>query len=100
VIHHPSSSFLTFLYTKSFSRRLNFLLDIREPRTIQEDFDIATEVEAKIPSSKKEQSFVLEVKIDEIVQDLFPPAQKKRMRLVTFLSKILMIPYSMIHKMR
>jgi hypothetical protein len=77
VSHHPSSSFLTFLYTKAFSRRSKFLLDIREPRTIQEAFDIATEVEAKIPSSKKEQSVVLEVKIDEVVQDLFPPAQKE-----------------------
>jgi hypothetical protein len=77
VSHHPSSSFLTFLYTKAFFGQSEFLLDIREPRTIQEAFDIATEVEAKIPSSKKEQSVVLEVKIDEVVQDLIPPARKE-----------------------
>jgi hypothetical protein len=42
VRHHPSSSFLTFLYTKVLSGQSKFLLDIREPRTIQEAFDIAT----------------------------------------------------------
>jgi hypothetical protein len=100
VSHHPSSSFLTFLYTKAFSGQSKFLLDIREPRTIQEAFDIATEVEAKIPSSKKEQSIVLEVKMMKSSKILFPLHKKKRMRLVTFLSRFSMIPYSMIQRMR
>jgi hypothetical protein len=65
VSHHPSSSFLTFLYTKAFSGQLKFFLNIMKPRTIQEAFDIATQVEAKIPSSKEEQSFVPEVKACE-----------------------------------
>jgi hypothetical protein len=65
VSHHPSSSFLTFLYTKAFSGQLKIFLNIMKPRTIQEAFDIATQVEAKIPSSKEEQSFVPKVKACE-----------------------------------
>jgi hypothetical protein len=36
VSHHPSDSFLLFLYTKDFIGQLGYLLKDKAPKTIQE----------------------------------------------------------------
>jgi len=63
--HRPGPKFLIFLYVRAFSGQSKFMLDKKSPRSIQEAYDMATEVEANISSSKEEQSFVPEVKIGE-----------------------------------
>jgi hypothetical protein len=63
--HHSSNNLFLFLYTKAFTRQIGFPIRDKTPRTIQESYHMATEVEANISSSKEEQSFVPEVKIGE-----------------------------------
>jgi hypothetical protein len=63
--YRPGPQFLLFLYIRAFSRQSGFLLDKKGPRSIQESYDMATEVKANISSSKEEYSFVPEVKIDD-----------------------------------
>jgi hypothetical protein len=64
VSHHLSHDFLLFLYTKAFTGQISFPIKDEAPRTIQEVYNMATEIEANI-SSFKEQSFVPEVKVCE-----------------------------------
>jgi hypothetical protein len=64
-IHCPISEFLLVIYIRAFSGQSNFFLDKRSPRKIQEAYDMATEVEANISSSKVEHFFVPQVKIDD-----------------------------------
>jgi hypothetical protein len=62
--YHPSHNFLLFLYTKAFTGQIGFPIRDKSPRTIQEVYDMATEIETNISSSKEEQSFVPEIEVD------------------------------------
>jgi hypothetical protein len=54
VSHHPSYSFLLFLYTKAFIGQLGFLLRDKAPKTIQEAQEVATRIEYNLSSSRFE----------------------------------------------
>jgi hypothetical protein len=54
VSHHPSDSFLLFLYTKAFTGQLGFLLRDKAPKTIQEAQEVATRIEYNLSSSRVE----------------------------------------------
>jgi hypothetical protein len=54
VSHHPSDSFLLFIYTKAFIGQLGFLLGDKAPKTIQEAQEVATRIEYNLSSSRVE----------------------------------------------
>jgi hypothetical protein len=54
VSHHPSESFLRFLYTKAFRSQLGYLLRDKNPQTIQESQELATRIEDNLSSSRVE----------------------------------------------
>jgi molybdopterin-guanine dinucleotide biosynthesis protein A len=85
--YRPRPQFLIFLYIRAFSRQSKLMLDKKGPRSIQEAYDMATEVEANISSSKEEQSFVPEVNIDEPKDT--PDILKKIHFLETFVEEFL-----------
>jgi hypothetical protein len=63
--HRHVSEFFLVMYIRAFSGQSKFILDTRSPRTIQEAYDMAMEVEANISSSKVERLFSPQVKIDD-----------------------------------
>jgi hypothetical protein len=64
VSHHPSDSFLLFLYTKSFTGQLGYLLRDKATKTIQESQEVATRVEDNLSSSRVEPFSALRVIMD------------------------------------
>jgi hypothetical protein len=62
---HLSHNFLLSLYTKAFTRPTSFPIIDESPRTIQEIYHMAIQIEADISLFKKEQSFVLEIEVGE-----------------------------------
>jgi hypothetical protein len=52
--YHPSDNFLFFLYTKSFTRQIGFLLREKDPKTIQESQEMDTSIQDNLSSSKVE----------------------------------------------
>jgi hypothetical protein len=52
--YHPSNNFLLFLYTKSFTRQMGFLLRDKSPKTNQEAQEVATKIEDNLSSSRVE----------------------------------------------
>jgi len=62
---HPGKEYFIFLYTREFSGKLEFLLNEKGPRKIQEAYDMVTKIESNIASSKQEHFFAPEVKVDD-----------------------------------
>jgi hypothetical protein len=54
VSHHPTHSFLLFIYTKAFTGQLGYLLRDKNPQMIQEAQEISTRIEDNLLSSKVE----------------------------------------------
>jgi hypothetical protein len=52
--HHPSDNYLVYIYTKSFTGQLGYLLRDKNPQTIQEAQELATKIEGNLHSSKIE----------------------------------------------
>jgi hypothetical protein len=65
VSHHPLDSFLLFLYTKSFTGNMGFLLRDKSPKTIQESQEVATRIEYNLSSSKVDPFYASKVKVDD-----------------------------------
>jgi hypothetical protein len=62
---HPSHNFLLFLYTKAFTGQISFPIRDEAPRTIQEIYHLAIQIEEDISLFKKEQSLVPEIEVGE-----------------------------------
>jgi hypothetical protein len=54
VSHHPSDNYLVYIYTKSFTSQLGYLLRDKNPQSIQEAQELATKIEGNLHSSKIE----------------------------------------------
>jgi hypothetical protein len=54
ISHHPSDNYLVYIYTKSFTSQLGYLLSDKNPQTIQEAQYLATKIEGNLHSSKIE----------------------------------------------
>ena len=54
VSHHPTDNYLVYIYTKSFTGQLGYLLRDNNPQTIQEAQELATKIEGNLHSSKIE----------------------------------------------
>jgi hypothetical protein len=52
VSHHPTNSFLLYIYTKAFTGQQGYLLRDKNPQTIQEAQEIAIRIEDNLLSSK------------------------------------------------
>jgi hypothetical protein len=63
--HHPKDKYLADLYTNALSVHLGFLLSKKRPRTIQEAYHMAIQIEANISLFKQEHLFTPETKIDD-----------------------------------
>jgi hypothetical protein len=75
VSHHPSPSFLLFIYTKAFTGQLGYLLRYKNPQTIQEAQEVATRIEDNLSSSKVEPFSAPRVRMDtkpKIVHNVEP----------------------------
>jgi hypothetical protein len=75
VSHHPSHSFLLFIYTKAFTGQLGYLLRDKNPQTIQEAQEVATRIEDNLLSSKVEPFSAPRVRMDtkpKIVHNVEP----------------------------
>jgi hypothetical protein len=73
--HHPTHSFLLFIYTKAFNGQLGYLLRDKNPQTIQEAQEIATRIEDNLLSSKFEPFSATRVRMDikpKIVHNVEP----------------------------
>jgi hypothetical protein len=73
--HHPSPSFLLFIYTKALTGQLGYLLRDKNPQTIQEAQEVATRIEDNLSSSKAEPFSTLRVRMDtkpKIVHNVEP----------------------------
>ena len=64
VNHHPTNSFLLYIYTKAFTGQLGYLLRDKNPQTIQEAQELATKIEDNLHSSKIEPFSNPKVKMD------------------------------------
>jgi hypothetical protein len=62
--HHPSDSFLLFLYTKAFTCQLGYLLIYQNPKTIQESQELATRIEDNLSSSRVKPYLAPRVRMD------------------------------------
>jgi hypothetical protein len=62
--HHPYDSFLLFLYTKSFTGQLGYLLRDKAPKKIQESQEVATRIEDNLSSYRVEPFSAPRVRID------------------------------------
>jgi hypothetical protein len=75
VSHHPSTNFLLFIYTKSFTGQLGYLLRDKIPQTIQEAQKLATRIEDNLSSSRVEPFSTSRFRMDtkpKIVHDVEP----------------------------
>jgi hypothetical protein len=63
--HHPKDKYLVYLYTNALLVQLGFLLSKKGPRTIQEAYHMAIQIEANISLFKGEHLFTPEIKVDD-----------------------------------
>ena len=63
--HHPEDMYLAYLYTNALLVHLGFLLSKKGPRSIQEAYYMAIQIEANISLFKREHLFTLETKVDD-----------------------------------
>jgi hypothetical protein len=75
VSHHPSDSFLRFLYSKAFTGQLGYLLRDKNLQTIQESQELDTRIEDNLSSSRFEPFSAPRVRMDtkpKIVHNVEP----------------------------
>ena len=63
--HCPEDMYLAYLYTNALLVHLGFLLSKKGPRTIQEAYHMAIQIEANISLFKQEHLFTPETKVDD-----------------------------------
>jgi hypothetical protein len=63
--HHPEDRYLAYLYTNALLVHLGFLLSKKGPRSIQEAYYMAIQIEANISLFKREHLFTPETKVDD-----------------------------------
>jgi hypothetical protein len=63
--HHSKDKYLTYLYTNALLVHLGFLLSKKGPRTIQEAYHMAIQIEVNISLFEGEHLFSLEIKVDD-----------------------------------
>jgi hypothetical protein len=62
--HQPEDKYLLYLYINALSLQLGFFLSEKGPRTIQESYHMAIQIEANISLFKGEHLFTPEIKVD------------------------------------
>jgi hypothetical protein len=63
--HRPEDKYLVYLYTNALLVQLGFLLSEKGPRTIQEAYHMAIQIEENISLFKGEHLFTPEIKVDD-----------------------------------
>jgi hypothetical protein len=64
-IHCPEDRYLTYLYTNALLVHLGFILSKRGPRTIQESYHMAIQIEENISLLKGEHLFTPGIEVDD-----------------------------------
>jgi hypothetical protein len=63
--HHPEDKYLIYLCTNALLVQLGFLLNEKGPRTIEEDYHMAIQIEENISLFNGEHLFDPEIKVDD-----------------------------------
>ena len=85
--HRPEDRYLIYLYTNALLVQLGFLLSENRPRTIQEAYHMAIQIEANISLFKGEHLFTPRIKFDDLKDTLDTLSLKRLFSLQTFVSK-------------
>jgi hypothetical protein len=65
IIHHPRDKYLIYLYTNALIVHLGFLLNKKGPKTIDDSYYMAIQIEVNICLFKRKHVFYLETEVDD-----------------------------------